>query len=335
MFQCLELAAIALCNRHRTSGNNSIFYFATRFHYQHFQSLTHPFALMTENLIHYRTLRVDSIDIFYREAGPVNAPVLLLLHGFPASSHMFRNLFPLLKHRYRLIAPDYPGFGYSSFPPVEEFEYTFEHLSEVMEKFIDGLGLSCFSLYIQDYGAPVGLRIVTRRPELLDCLIVQNANAYPEGIGPLFDPIVALWEDQSAENRQKVLDLFEAPVTRFQYEEGASDKGRITPHTYHLDQLFMDRTGNKQVQLALQYDYRTNPPQCPRWHELFRHKQPPTLVVWGENDPFFTKQGALAYGKDLSNIEYHFYPSGHFLLEEFGQDVAARIDSFLATHLTP
>lgn len=283
--------------------------------------------------IHYRTLRVDDIDIFYREAGPTTAPVLLLLHGFPTSSHMFRNLLILLKDRYRLIAPDYPGFGYSSFPAPDTFEYTFDHLSKVMEKFIDQLGLSHFSLYIQDYGAPVGLRIVTRRPELLDCLIVQNANAYPEGIGPLFDPIVALWEEQSEANKQQVMALFELPITRFQYEEGTTDKHRISPDTYHLDQALMDRPGNKQVQLALQYDYRTNPPEYPHWHALFRQHQPPTLVVWGENDPFFTKQGALAYQQDLTNIEYHFYPSGHFVLEEFGEEIAQKIDTFLSTHL--
>jgi pimeloyl-ACP methyl ester carboxylesterase len=289
---------------------------------------------MSNYPIHYRTLQIGDLDIFYREAGPDDAPVLLLLHGFPTSSHMFRNLLPLLKHRYRLIAPDYPGFGYSSFPLPDVFDYTFDNLSRIMEKFIDGLGLSRFSLYIQDYGAPVGLRIVTRRPELLACLIVQNANTYSEGIGPLFDPIIALWEEQSEENKQKVMDLFELPVTRFQYEEGTTDKSRISPDTYYLDQALMDRPYNKQVQLALQYDYRTNPPEYPRWQQLFRQKQPPTLVVWGDNDPFFTRQGALAYQKDISRIEYHFYPSGHFVLEEFGEDIAGKIDAFLSTHLS-
>lgn len=285
------------------------------------------------NPVFYKTATVGDLEIFYRETGSPEKPTILLLHGFPTSSFMFRNLINELKDKFHLIAPDYPGFGYSSFPSASEFEYSFENLSRVMEKFVETIGLKKFSLYIQDYGAPVGLRIITRRPELLECLIVQNANAYEKGIGPIFDPIIAVWTDQSAEKVQKVMDLFELPVTRFQYVDGVSDVNRISPDTWHLDQCLMDRPGNKEVQFQLQYDYRNNPPQYPSWHKMLREKQPPTLIVWGENDQFFTKEGALEYGKDLQNIEYNFFPSGHFALEEFYVEIAAKIDDFLTRNV--
>lgn len=285
------------------------------------------------NLVAYKTVGVDGLEIFYREAGSPDKPTILLLHGFPTSSFMFRNLINELKDRFHLVAPDYPGFGYSSFLAASEFEYSFENLSRVIEKFINVIGLKRFSLYIQDYGAPVGLRIVTRRPELLECLIVQNANAYEKGIGKLFDPIIAAWTDTSAEARQKVYDLFELRVTRFQYTDGASDLTRISPDTWTLDQALMERPGNKDVQFQLQYDYQNNPPQYPAWQRMFREHQPPTLIVWGERDQFFTKEGALEYAKDLPNIEYSFYPSGHFALEEFNVEIAAKIDGFLTSHL--
>lgn len=286
-------------------------------------------STMEENKIYYKTVKVNGLDIFYREAGPKDAPTILLLHGFPTSSFMFRNLINDLKGKYHLVAPDYPGFGYSSFPKVNKYEYTFDNLSTTIEKFIDVLHIKKFSLYIQDYGSPVGLRIVSRRPELLECLIVQNANAYPKGIGPVFDPIIAVWTDQSPEKKQKVMDLFELPITKFQYTDGASDTTKINPDTYYLDQQFMDREGNKEVQFQLQYDYRNNPPQYPTWHKMFREKQPPTLIVWGENDQFFTKEGALEYGVDLKDIEFNFYPTGHFALEEFHTEISQKIDSFL------
>ena len=286
------------------------------------------------NRIFYKTVKVDNIDIFYREAGSPDKPAILLLHGFPTSSFMFRNLISELQDKYYLVAPDYPGFGYSSFLSMNEFEYSFENLSRIVEKFLEAIGLNRFSLYIQDYGAPVGLRIVTRRPELLECLIVQNANAYEKGIGPIFDPIIDVWTDRSAEKVQKVMDLFELSVTRFQYIDGASNASLISPDTWQLDQCLMDRPGNKEVQFQLQYDYRNNPPQYPSWHKMFREKQPPTLIVWGENDQFFTKEGAMEYGKDLQNIEYNFYPSGHFALEEFYVEIAAKIDDFLIRNIS-
>ncbi len=279
--------------------------------------------------IHYKTLEVEGINIFYRDAGPLDGPTILLLHGFPTSSHMYRNLIHNLKGKYRLIAPDYPGFGFSDFPDLQSFEYSFEHLSQVMESFIKLLELKSFSLYVQDYGAPIGFRIIHRHPEWLDCLIIQNANAYEKGIGPIFDPILSVWSDPSPANKKRVTDLFEFPTTRFQYEDGASDPSRIAPETYHLDQLLMDRPGNKEIQFLLQYDYRNNPPQYPLWHAMFRSVQPPTLVVWGENDQFFTKEGALAYSEDLKKIEFNFYPAGHFALEEYHEDIAAKIDTFL------
>lgn len=291
------------------------------------------FAKMEESKVSYKTAKVNGLNIFYREAGPKDAPTILLLHGFPTSSFMFRNLIEDLKGKYHLIAPDYPGFGYSSFPKVDEFDYTFDNLSVVIEKFVGVAGIKKFSLYIQDYGSPVGLRMVTRRPELLECLIVQNANAYPKGIGPVFDPIIAVWTDQSPEKKQKVMDLFELPVTRFQYTDGASDITKISLDTYYLDQQFMDREGNKDEQFQLQYDYRNNPPQYANWHKMFRAKQPPTLVVWGENDQFFTKEGALEYGVDIENIEFNFYPTGHFALEELHGEISQKIDDFLTRNV--
>lgn len=283
--------------------------------------------------IFYKTIEIDGLEIFYREAGSPEKPAILLLHGFPTSSFMFRNLIAELKDKYHLIAPDYPGFGHSSFPQMSEFDYSFENFSHVIEKFVADIGLKKFSLYVQDYGAPVGFRVVTRRPELLECLIVQNANAYETGIGKLFDPIIAVWTDKNPQKVQQVMDLFELPITRFQYIDGANDASKISPDTWRFDQFLMDRPHNKEMQFKLQDDYQNNPPQYPTWHKMFREKQPPTLIVWGEHDQFFTKEGALAYGEDLHNIEYSFYPSGHFALEEYAAEIGAKIDDFLTRNL--
>jgi pimeloyl-ACP methyl ester carboxylesterase len=288
-------------------------------------------ATFKTNGVQYRTLKVDNLEIFYREAGPRDAETILLLHGFPSSSFMFRNLINDLKDKYHVIAPDYPGFGFSSFPDASAFEYSFENISVVMEHFVDALKLKKFSLYIQDYGSPVGMRLIRRRPELLHCLLVQNGNAYEEGLGQPWDPIKAFWQNpQLAENKKAILDFFELPVTKFQYEAGVSNKANISPESYYFDQQFLDRKGSKEVQLQLMYDYRTNVKEYVNWQKTLRQLQPPTLVVWGENDPFFTKAGALAYGRDIKDIDYHFYPTGHFALEEFGEEIARQIDSFLS-----
>lgn len=284
--------------------------------------------------VHYRTVKVEGLDIFYREAGPADAPVLLLMHGFPSSSFMFRNLIDRLKHRYHIFAPDYPGFGHSSVPSIDSFEYSFDKLSRVMEQFVDKLGIRSFSMYIQDYGAPVGLRLVTRRPGLLQSLIVQNGNAYEEGLGDAWAPLKAIWSDPgNLEKKQRVIDFMTLAGTKFQYAEGVGDSTLLSPDTYIFDQYLLERPGLKEIQYRLFYDYRTNISEYSSFQRMFREKQPPTLVVWGENDVFFLKKGALAYGRDLKTIEYQFYKTGHFALEEHGDDIAARIDSFLQKHL--
>jgi pimeloyl-ACP methyl ester carboxylesterase len=287
------------------------------------------------NPVYYRKTKIDSLDIFYREAGPKDAPIILLMHGFPSSSFMFRNLINELKQDYHLIAPDYPGFGYSSVPSKDEFEYSFENLSKVMEKFIDKLGVKSFSLYIQDYGAPVGLRLVTRRPELLQCLIIQNGNAYEEGLGDAWAPLKAIWTDpENPEKKKQVLDFMDIDGTKFQYTEGVIDSSVIAPDTYILDQFLLERKGIKDIQYQLFYDYRNNVKDYPLFHAMFRKKQPPALVVWGEKDIFFTKQGALSYGRDIKNIEFNFYKTGHFALEDYYEDIAIKINEFLQKNIT-
>lgn len=285
---------------------------------------------MQYNPVHYRKIKIDKLDIFFREAGPAGAPVILLLHGFPSSSFMFRNLINELKDRYHIIAPDYPGFGYSSVPALSEFEYSFSNLSKVMERFIDTLRITSFSMYIQDYGAPVGLRLVSRRPELLKCLIVQNGNAYEEGLGGAWASLKAIWNDpHNAGKKKAVLDFMNLEGTKFQYIEGVGDSSVISPDTYMHDQILLERKGVKDIQYQLFYDYRNNVKDYPVFQQMLREKQPPTLVVWGENDVFFTKAGALAYERDIKNIEFIFYKTGHFALEEYAEDIADKIDAFL------
>lgn len=285
--------------------------------------------------IHYRTVKIGNADIFYREAGPANAPVLLLMHGFPSSSFMFRSLIEKLKYRYHIIAPDYPGFGHSSVPSTDSFEYSFDNLSRVMEQFIDKLGIRSFSMYIQDYGAPVGLRIVTRRPELLQSLIIQNGNAYEEGLGDAWAPLKAIWSDpHDPQKKQKVIDFMNLAGTKFQYAEGVGNSTLLSPDTYTFDQYLLERPGMKEIQYQLFYDYRKNIQEYASFQKMFREKQPPALIVWGENDVFFLKKGALAYGRDLKTIKYHFYKTGHFALEEYGDEIALAIDSFLQRHIS-
>jgi pimeloyl-ACP methyl ester carboxylesterase len=284
--------------------------------------------------VHYRTVKIDKLDIFYREAGPAEGPVLLLMHGFPSSSFMFRHLIENLKYRYHIIAPDYPGFGHSSVPPIDSFEYSFDNLSKVMEKLVDRLNIRSFSMYIQDYGAPVGLRLVTRRPELLQCLIIQNGNAYEEGLGDAWAPLKAIWTDpENPDKKKQVIDFMNLAGTKFQYLEGAVDSTLISPDSYTIDQYLLERPGIKDIQYQLFYDYRNNLKAYSSFQQMFREKQPPALVVWGENDVFFLKKGAFAYGKDLKTIEYNFYKTGHFALEEFGEEIRSKIDVFLQKHL--
>ncbi|OUL17745.1 hydrolase [Nostoc sp. T09] len=281
----------------------------------------------------YRTIAIDGLDIFYREAGERSNPTILLLHGFPTSSHMFRNLIPALADRFYLIAPDYPGFGNSSMPSVDEFDYTFDHLAEIVEKFITAINLKKYSLYVMDYGAPIGYRIAAKYPERVEALIVQNGNAYEEGLREFWDPIKAYWQDRSPENADKLKHLFTLEATKWQYTNGVRNLEAISPDTWNMDQLFLDRPGNEEIQLALFYSYGTNPPLYPQWQEYFRKHQPPTLIVWGQNDYIFPAEGAYPYQRDLRDVEFHLLDTGHFALEEDGNAIANHISQFLASRL--
>ncbi len=281
----------------------------------------------------FHTISIDELDIFYREAGDKKNPTILLLHGFPTSSHMFRNLISQLADRFHLVAPDYPGFGNSSMPTVDEFDYTFDHLADVMEKFTKALDLSKYSLYVMDYGAPIGFRLATRHPERVETLIVQNGNAYEEGLRDFWEPVKAYWHDRSAENADKLRQTFGLDTTKWQYLNGASNPQAISPDNWNIDQPLLDRAGNNEIQLALFYSYRSNPPLYPQWQEYFRKYQPPTLVVWGKNDFIFPVEGAHPYKQDLNTIEFHLLDTGHFALEEEGATIAAHIRRFVPAHV--
>lgn len=283
----------------------------------------------------YRTVSIEGLDIFYREAGSRDNPTILLLHGFPTSSHMFRNLIPALADKFHLIAPDYPGYGNSSMPTVNEFDYTFDHLTEIVEKFIDAIDLKKYSLYVMDYGAPIGYRIAAKYPERVQSLIVQNGNAYEEGLREFWEPIKAYWQERSPENAEKLKYLVTLEATKWQYTNGVRNPEAISPDTWNMDQPFLDRPGNEEIQLALFYSYGTNPPLYPQWQEYFRKYQPPTLIVWGKNDYIFPAEGAYPYQRDLKDVEFHLLDTGHFALEEDGEAIANYITQFLASRLQP
>ena len=283
----------------------------------------------------FRTVSIEGLDIFYREAGSRDNPTILLLHGFPTSSHMFRNLMSALADRFHLVAPDYPGYGNSSMPSVNEFDYTFDHLAEIMEKFITAIDLKKYSLYVMDYGAPIGYRIAAKNPERVQGLIVQNGNAYEEGLREFWNPIKAYWKERSTENASKLSHLVTLEATKWQYTNGVRNLEAISPDTWNMDQHFLDRPGNGEIQLALLYSYGTNPPLYPQWQEYFRKYQPPTLIVWGKNDYIFPAEGAYPYQRDLKDVEFHLLDTGHFALEEGGDAIATYISQFLASRLQP
>jgi pimeloyl-ACP methyl ester carboxylesterase len=282
--------------------------------------------------VRYKTIRLNELDIFYREAGPQNAPTLLLLHGFPTSSNMFRNLIPRLATSLYVVAPDYPGFGQSSMPSHQDFAYTFENLTNVVEQLVEKLGLTNFSLYVMDYGAPVGYRLALRHPDRVQALIVQNGNAYDEGLLEFWDPIKKYWKDPTTENREAIRFLVNPKSTRWQYENGVTDRTLLDPTTWTLDQVGLDRPGNAEIQLDLFYDYRTNVPLYPEFQAFFRQYQPPTLIVWGKNDFIFPPEGATPYARDLRDVETHLLDTGHFALETHGEEIAGRIEEFLRQH---
>lgn len=287
---------------------------------------THP---IVPPPIRHRTVKIQGLDIFYREAGTPGQPALVLLHGFPTSSHMFRELLPALAADFHLIAPDYPGFGYSSAPAEPDFTYTFDRLAAIIEDLLRQLGVTRFALFMQDYGAPVGLRIAARQPGWISALIVQNANAYLEGIGGAFDPFKPFWEKRTAESEAPVRALLGPEMTRFQFLHGTRQPETVSPDAWHHAQTGLDRPGNDRIQLALLHDYRNNPPLYAGWQEYFRRYQPPTLIAWGRHDPFFTEAGARAYLRDLPKAELHLLDTGHFALEEDGPHIARLIRNFL------
>jgi pimeloyl-ACP methyl ester carboxylesterase len=279
--------------------------------------------------VHYRTLNVQGIEIFYREAGDPRAPTILLLHGFPTSSHMFRDLIPLLADRYHLVAPDYPGFGYSARPTPAQFDYTFDHLAEVMEQFVDALGLKRYSVYMQDFGGPVGFRLAAHRPERVTALIIQNANAYEAGVSQgVRDVVLRAYRERTPETEANLKQLFELPTTKRQYLEGVPDPSLVSPDAWQHAQWGMDRPGDKDIQFELHANYGSNVERYDEWHAYFRKYQPPALIVWGRGDFVFTPAGAEAYGNDLKNVELHMLDAGHFALETKAHEIAAYIRAF-------
>ncbi len=279
--------------------------------------------------IHYRTVSIDGIDIFYREAGPKDAPVVLLLHGFPTSSQMFRNLIPALADQYHVIAPDYPGFGNSAAPDHTQFAYTFAKYTDIVDELVEKLGVKRYALYVMDYGGPVGFRLAVKHPERVTAFIVQNGNAYDEGIGTFWDPIKAYWQTGAPKEREAIRWLMGMKATRWQYTNGVNDPSLISPDAWTVDQALLDRPGNNDIQLDLFYDYRTNMPLYPSWQSYFRTYEPPMLVVWGKNDEIFLGAGAAPYKRDNPNVEIHMLDTGHFALETHGPEIAMLMRSFL------
>jgi pimeloyl-ACP methyl ester carboxylesterase len=287
----------------------------------------------TDDVVHHRTAELDGVRIFYREAGPASAPTIVLLHGFPSSSHMFRDLIPKLQRRYHVIAPDYPGFGHSDAPERTKFPYTFAKFADVTDALLTRLNVDRYALYVMDYGAPVGYRLALKHPERVTALVVQNGNAYEQGLKEFWKPIKAYWASGSKTDREALRAGTTLAATREQYLDGVSDQARIDPSAWLHDQALLDRPGNVEIQLDLFYDYRTNVELYPRIQAFFRDRQPPTLITWGANDKIFPSDGAHAYLKDLPKAELHLLDTGHFALEDKGPQIAQLMLDFLDRHL--
>jgi pimeloyl-ACP methyl ester carboxylesterase len=291
-------------------------------------------AMAEPSRVTYHTAQVDGVKLFNREAGPKDAPTVVLLHGFPSSSHMFRELIPRLSDKYHVVAPDYPGFGYSDAPSCEQYAYTFDHLADTVDHFLDQKGIAKYSIYIQDYGSPIGFRLATRHPERIQAIITQNGNAYDEGLSPFWaEFLYPYWKDPNPTTEAKVRQLLTLDATKLQYLQGFRNPDDVSPDSYLFDQSKLDRPGNDKIQLALFYDYRTNPPLYPAWHKYLREQKPPVLVVWGKNDPVFAPGGAEAFLKDVPQAELHLLDTGHFALEEDGAEIAQIIRAFLAKNI--
>jgi pimeloyl-ACP methyl ester carboxylesterase len=277
----------------------------------------------------YHFAEFDGKKIFYRQAGARSAPTILLLHGFPTSSHMFRNLIPALAEHYHVVAPDLPGFGFSITPDRKTVPYNFENLAKVIGKFTETIGLERFAIYVFDYGAPVGLRLALAHPERITAIISQNGNAYEEGLSEGWNPIQRYWKEPTEDNRNALREFLKPEATKWQYTHGVADASRIAPESYTLDAALLARPGNDEIQLDLFLDYASNVALYPKFQDYFRTSKPPLLAVWGKNDPFFLPPGAEAFKRDNPNAEVHFYETGHFALETHAIEIADTIKAFL------
>lgn len=287
--------------------------------------------IIPDTATHYHTISIDGFDIFYREAGMRGQPVLLLLHGFPASSHMFRNLIPSLAQQYHVIAPDYPGFGYSAMPDRSQFNYSFDNFADLIQKLLTHLAVEKYAIYVFDYGAPVGFRLFQRHPDRITAIISQNGNAYEDGIAGFWDPIKAYWNSRGESEREAIRWLTSGTATHWQYYNGVPEnlKIKINPDGWRHDQSLMDRAGNADIQLDLFYDYRTNLPLYSQWQKAFREYQPPLLAVWGKNDEIFVAPGAEAFQRDVRNAEIHLLDTGHFALETHCHEIGQLVSGFM------
>lgn len=277
--------------------------------------------------VHHRYVEADGVRVFYREAGDPNAPTLLLLHGFPTSSLMFRELIDRLAGRFHLVAPDLPGFGFTEVPPERGYVYSFDSIGRTLEAFVDALNLQRYALYVFDYGAPTGLRLALAKPERVTGLISQNGNAYSEGLGEAWDPMRRYWADPSAENREALRQFLSLEATRWQYENGEPDPSLVAPEAWQLDYLLMQRPGNADIQLDLTLDYANNLALYPKFQQFFRERRVPTLVIWGKHDPFFIPPGAQAYLRDNPDAQVELLDAGHFALATHGGHIARRIEA--------
>jgi pimeloyl-ACP methyl ester carboxylesterase len=283
----------------------------------------------------YKNTVVDGQKIFYRESGSTSLPTILLLHGFPTSSHMYRNLIPALSDRYHLIAPDLPGFGFSDAPSRKQYRYTFEHLAQTIDRFVQTIGLERYAIYVFDYGAPVGFRLALLHPERITAIISQNGNAYEEGLSQGWNPIQKYWKDPTPANREALRDFITPAATKDQYLTGVEDENFVAPESYTLDSALLARPGNDEIQLDLFLDYASNVALYPKFQQFLRRYQPPLLAVWGNHDPFFLPSGAEAFKRDIPGAEVRFLETGHFAIETHHQEIAAAIREFLAGKLKP
>lgn len=290
-------------------------------------------SLFTTNAqqTHYKTIDIDGVEIFYREAGDKTKPAILLFHGYPSSSHMFRNLITELSDSYYLIAPDYPGFGQSEQPSDLDYEYTFDNLAKTMMKLVEKLQIEKYSIYLQDYGAPVGYRIAANSPERVQCLIIQNGNAYEEGLASDFwTPVKAYWKNPSEENRKPLEEVHSMKGLKWQYLHGVKDKSKVSPDAWMMDWTHFIKDGNKEIQVSLFYDYQNNVKLYPEWQAYLKKHQPPTVIVWGNNDEIFPgNTAAEAYKKDLKNLDFNLFDTGHFALETHYKEIGEKITEFL------